>query len=317
MGDSSKDMQMNTIKVSGFGWWTRLAPLLVFSACATVPAPPDLVSARAAYIRAEASPNGKAAPVELHKAKVALEAAEGSFVDDPKAEATRDLAYVAERKAEIAEATGSTAISEGERLAALAAFEKKQGQLLEGAKNDLGKSKADLAEAGRTQQQMTTDLNAEKGARAAADTKAAASELKATEANAALAKLAAKEEQRGSVITLSGSVLFRTNQSELLPGAQSRLDDVAAALMGAKDRTVVVEGHTDSRGTRDANQALSQRRAEAVRSYIVTRGYPAENIQARGIGQERPVAENGSAEGRANNRRVEIVVQRVSHSSLP
>lgn len=238
-------------------------------------------------------------------------------MDDPKAEATRDLAYVAERKAEIAEATGSTAISEGERLAALAAFEKKQGQLLEGAKNDLGKSKADLAEAGRTQQQMTTDLNAEKGARAAADTKAAASELKATEANAALAKLAAKEEQRGSVITLSGSVLFRTNQSELLPGAQSRLDDVAAALMGAKDRTVVVEGHTDSRGTRDANQALSQRRAEAVRSYIVTRGYPAENIQARGIGQERPVAENGSAEGRANNRRVEIVVQRVSHSSLP
>ena len=102
-----------------------------------------------------------------------------------------------------------------------------------------------------------------------------------------------------------------------LPGAQSRLDDVAGALVSAKERTVLVEGHTDSRGGRDANMALSQRRAEAVRSYLVSRGYPAEKIEARGIGQDRPVGENGTPEGRANNRRVEIVVERASHSSLP
>jgi outer membrane protein OmpA-like peptidoglycan-associated protein len=119
------------------------------------------------------------------------------------------------------------------------------------------------------------------------------------------------------VITLSGSVLFATNQSALLPGAQARLDDVAGALMAAKERNVLVEGHTDSRGGRDANIALSQRRAEAVRSYLMSRGYPSDKIAARGIGQERPVAENGTAEGRANNRRVEIVVERSSHSSLP
>ena len=119
------------------------------------------------------------------------------------------------------------------------------------------------------------------------------------------------------VITLSGSVLFATNQSALLPGAQARLDDVAGALMAAKERSVLVEGHTDSRGSQDTNLALSQRRAESVRSYLVSRGYPAEKIEARGIGQERPVAENGTAEGRANNRRVEIVVQRSAHSSLP
>ncbi len=87
--------------------------------------------------------------------------------------------------------------------------------------------------------------------------------------------------------------------------------------MAAKERNVLVEGHTDSRGAREANLALSRRRAETVRSYLVSRGYPADKIEARGIGQERPVAENVTAEGRANNRRVEIVVERSSHSSLP
>jgi outer membrane protein OmpA-like peptidoglycan-associated protein len=312
----SKDEQMNTIKVSGFESWTRLAPLLVVVGCASV-APPDLVSARAAYTRAEASPNGMAAPVELHKAKVALDEAERAFTASAQSETTRDLAYVAERKSETAEAVGSTALADAQKLAAEAAYDKKQAQLFEGAKNDLGKTKEQLAESSRTQQKMATDLNTERGARAEADSKAAAAEQKAAAANEALAKLAAKEEQRGSVITLSGSVLFRTNQAALLPGAQTRLDDVATALMSAKERTVVVEGHTDSRGKPDANLALSQRRAEAVRSYLVSRGYPAEKIEARGIGQERPIAENASAEGRANNRRVEIVVQRASHSSLP
>jgi outer membrane protein OmpA-like peptidoglycan-associated protein len=304
------------IKTVGFISWTRLAPLVMVLGCAST-APPDLVSARSAYTRAEVSPNGQAAPVELHKAKVALDDAEKSFSSSSDSENTRDLSYVAERKAEIAEAAGATALAEAERLAAQAAYDKKQEKLFEGAKNDLGKTKEQLAEAGRTQQKMATDLNAERGARVEADSKAAAAELKAAAANAALAKLAAKEEQRGMVITLSGSVLFRTNQSTLLPGAEARLNDVAAALLDAKERTVVVEGHTDSRGSKDANMALSQRRADAVRSYLVSRGYPSEKIEAKGIGLDRPIAENATAEGRANNRRVEIVVQRASHSSLP
>jgi outer membrane protein OmpA-like peptidoglycan-associated protein len=307
---------MKTIKTVGFAWWMRLTPLLVLLGCASV-APPDLVSARSAYTRAEVSPNGKAAPVELHKAKVALDEAEKAFSSSAQFETTRDLSYVAERKAEIAEAAGATALAEAERLTAQAAYDKMQEKLFEGAKNDLGKTKEQLAEAGRTQQKMATDLNAERGARAEADTKAKAAEEKAAAANEALAKLAAKEEQRGMVITLSGSVLFKSNQSTLLPGAEARLNDVAAALLDAKGRNVVIEGHTDSRGSKDANMALSQRRADAVRSYLVSRGYPSERIEARGIGVDRPIAENATAEGRANNRRVEIVVARVSHSSLP
>jgi outer membrane protein OmpA-like peptidoglycan-associated protein len=308
-------MKMKTIEVVGVGMWTRLLPLVVLLGCATAP-PAELVNARSKYAQAAAGPRGKAAPVELHKARVALDKAEETFAAGDTDE-TKDFAYVAERKAETAEAAGATALSDAEKQAAEAAYDKKQGQLLEGAKSDLGTTREQLAESGRAQQALATDLTAERAARTESDSKAAASKLEAATATEALAKLAAKEEQRGMVITLSGSVLFATNQAALLPGAQTRLDDVAGALMAARERTVLVEGHTDSRGTRDGNQALSQRRADAVRSYLVSRGYPADKIEARGIGQERPVAENATAEGRANNRRVEIVVERSSHSSLP
>jgi outer membrane protein OmpA-like peptidoglycan-associated protein len=72
---------------------------------------------------------------------------------------------------------------------------------------------------------------------------------------------------------------------------------------------MVVEGHTDSQGGSAFNQDLSQHRAEAVRDYLVSRGIAADRITAQGFGPTRAVADNGSSEGRANNRRVEIVVQ--------
>ena len=139
----------------------------------------------------------------------------------------------------------------------------------------------------------------------------AAAEKKAADAQAALAKLAAvKEEARGLVITLSGSVLFASGKSALLPAAQDRLNQVADALLATKERKLVVEGHTDAQGSNSSNQVLSQKRADAVRSYLISRGYPGDLIQAQGIGEDRPIADNANAEGRANNRRVEIVVDR-------
>jgi len=132
-------------------------------------------------------------------------------------------------------------------------------------------------------------------------------------AAAALAELAAvKEEERGLVITLSGSVLFASNESTLLPAAQDRLNKVADALLVSKEKHLIIEGFTDSQGSAESNISLSQRRADAVRSYLISRGYPSDLINTQGIGEERPVADNNSAEGRANNRRVEIVVERTS-----
>jgi outer membrane protein OmpA-like peptidoglycan-associated protein len=128
---------------------------------------------------------------------------------------------------------------------------------------------------------------------------------------AALAALAAvKEEERGIVVTLSGSVLFRSAKSTLLSSAKVKLDQVADALLAVRARNLIVEGHTDSRGSESYNQGLSQRRADSVRDYLVQRGYPADRIVARGKGKGSPIADNASAEGRANNRRVEIVIER-------
>ncbi len=130
------------------------------------------------------------------------------------------------------------------------------------------------------------------------------------EAEAALAKLAAKEEERGLVITLSGSVLFASNEWVLMPAAQNKLNEVADALLKTKERKLTIEGHTDSQGASNYNVELGQKRADAVRSFIISRGYPGNMIFAQGIGEGRPIADNNSAEGRANNRRVEIIIAR-------
>ncbi len=114
------------------------------------------------------------------------------------------------------------------------------------------------------------------------------------------------------VITLSGGVLFASNRSDLLPGAQAKLNDVAAALTKQDaESKISVEGHTDSQGDASYNQELSQRRAQSVRDYLVSRGIAADRVSAQGFGLTRPIADNASPEGRANNRRVEIVVQPV------
>lgn len=137
------------------------------------------------------------------------------------------------------------------------------------------------------------------------------SEKRTADALAQLASIASlKEEERGLVLTLSGSILFKSAESALLPQAQVKLDQVADALLAMRTRNLIVEGHTDSQGSDTYNQGLSQRRAEAVRDYLVRKGYPSNQIQSRGRGEGSPVANNNSAEGRANNRRVEIVIER-------
>ena len=112
------------------------------------------------------------------------------------------------------------------------------------------------------------------------------------------------------VIMISGHVLFASGKSELLPSAQTKLTEVANALkMAHPGTTILVEGHTDSHGSKVLNLELSQRRAQAVRDYLAAQGIAPERIKAEGLGFTRPVANNKTAEGRANNRRVEIVVQ--------
>ena len=287
--------------------------LMVASACATT-TPVELINARAVFARASGGPAAQYEPADLHKAQVALQDAEQSFAQEKGTAKTVDLAYIAQCTAEIAEAHAQSAISEKREAKAKQDFGDTEGAMVKQAQGKLVTTRAQLADAERGQAEQTQQSAADRAARDDAEMKAKAAEQKATEsdqkataANDALAKLAAKEDERGTVITLSGSVLFRSNDAILAPTSLSRLDQVADALV-AKGQNVVVEGHTDSRGSNATNLNLSQRRAESVRSYLVSKGVPTDKIVAEGMGADHPIAENNTAEGRANNRRVEIVI---------
>ncbi|MDQ5987028.1 MAG: Peptidoglycan-associated lipoprotein [Syntrophus sp. SKADARSKE-3] len=311
-----------------------------FTGCATV-APNELVDARTAYQQASEGPAAQLVPAELHKAQEALNLAEQSFRKDPDSYKTKDLAYAAQRKSEQAGALGAIAADRSRKDRANADFQTKQTEIVNQGKQDLSDSERQTADA-RAELDKQAAVKAEKDK---SDTELAAvraskeksdaelqkqqaetvqqgkqdlsdSEKRTAAALDELAKLAAvKEEERGLVITLPGSVLFQSAKSTLMPSAQVKLDQVAKALLEVRTRNLIVEGHTDSRGSESYNQGLSQRRADAVRDYLVKSSYPADHIQSRGMGKGSPIADNSSAEGRANNRRVEIVIERESQAS--
>jgi outer membrane protein OmpA-like peptidoglycan-associated protein len=281
---------------------------LVFAGC-TAMVPKELTDARAVYARASFGPAAQAAPSELHKAKDSLDLAERAFLDAPDAQYTRDLAYVAERKAELAESVAVRELDKQNKAVSEHQYQTTQTQIQKDTKMELTLNRAQLAEAGRKNELRTVELDHERDVRVMAELLAADGEhMRAIQEQ--LTRLAAvKSEQRGLVITLSSDDLFPTDESTLLPEADTRLDHVADVLMATKERNLVVEGHTDAHGSVDHNLELAQRRAETVRTYLVSRGYQADRIQARGIGKARPISDNGSSEGRATNRRVEIVVE--------
>jgi len=124
-----------------------------------------------------------------------------------------------------------------------------------------------------------------------------------------LARIAAtRREQRGLVVTLSSGVFFDSGKSALKKGAQSTLTRIAEQLKGDNTIKVTVEGHTDNTGTAEKNQALSEKRAEAVRDFLVSAGVPADRVTAEGKGDTQPIATNKTAAGRQQNRRVELVI---------
>jgi outer membrane protein OmpA-like peptidoglycan-associated protein len=262
---------------------------------ATLP-PKELVDARAAYQAASKGPAAELAPAQLDTAKQSLAKAEKSFEEEGDDPITKDLAYIAQRKTEIAEADAGREAAERARTQADKVFRESQLDALKSEKSNATKTKA--------------ELEAEKKARAEAEKRSAEAEKKLSVAMASLQEIAkVKEESRGVVITLSGSVLFATGKSSLLPIAKQKIDEVAKALKDQGFKGLLVEGHTDSQGSATKNDELSQQRAESVRQQLISNGIPGDKIRAQGIGSGRPVADNNTAEGRANNRRVEIVVE--------
>lgn len=269
-----------------------LLPILfgTLSACAADRASSQLQTARADYRAAKSGPASQLELAALSDAQEALNRAEVAHADDPGSYEERSLAYLASHRARIAMAKAGAAEAKLQATDAEARHEKYQEALLEAQRAAL--------------QNTTASLEAERKAREEAE--------KRTEAALASLRAAANVQQdaRGTVLTLSGSVLFVTGKVELLPSARERLDSIAKSLTELDSKvTFKIEGHTDSRGTDQFNEQLSQERAQSVADYLASRGVDRGRIQTVGMGESKPVASNDTPEGRANNRRVEIVIQ--------
>jgi len=121
------------------------------------------------------------------------------------------------------------------------------------------------------------------------------------------AVLATRDTARGLIANMS-DVLFKTGSFELMPAARERLAKVSGIVLAYPSLHLQVEGHTDSVGTDEYNQTLSEKRADAVRDYFVQQGVSTDAIEARGFGKTEPIASNDTPEGRQQNRRVELVL---------
>ncbi len=276
-------------------WCLLSIPLTLLAGCASGPTvTPSLVQARSAYARIEADPNIAAnAEVAAYEAKKSLQLAEQAS-DIPTQE---HLAYLAERKAQIAVARAQKSMAEKEmkRLA-----DEKDAILLKSRDLQIEKTSKELEAKDKKLDQAGRD--AEQARRQAELTKAKAKEMEAE-----LAELKGKQTERGIVLTL-GDVLFETGRANLMPGAFMTVEKLADFLQKHPDRNVLIEGHTDSVGKAGYNLFLSKRRADAVDKALMDKGIASERISTKGYGETYPVAGNKTAAGRQQNRRVEIVV---------
>jgi outer membrane protein OmpA-like peptidoglycan-associated protein len=280
-----------------------LTLLLAFGCAATGPTP-ELVDARRSYDEARSSNAATYSPDKLLTAKQSLDRAEAAHADNPGSAKERSYAYVAQRKAEYAAIYGNYEKDRRDQVDAEQAYRAKQDNLRRNAEQQASEAQKTLAATWDNLSTARRDLANQKE-------KTAKAEQIAASAMASLSKIAqVKEEQRGVVITLDGSVLFVTGKAELLPIAKDKLNEVAKALKDLDDdKLASIEGFTDSRGADDMNLKLSQDRATSVKDYLVSQGVKPEKLRALGRGEASPVASNDTAEGRANNRRVEIIIQ--------
>lgn len=295
----------------------------------------ELIAARQEYARASQSNAAVEAPKALTNARWTLSQAEEAHAVDPGSQRERELAYMAMRRSQAAIAEGNARAARRDEEAAkhdLAVTGAQAAQAAEKARAEAeaAKAQADAANqqaANATQQAnaatQQAQLEAQQRAKAEQDAAAAQAErdkaqqdLSAAQAerDKALVEMrrlgeVAEKADKSLVLTIGSEVMFRSRQAALLPRAKEKLDQLAEALLSlGTNQQFVIEGHTDSRGSADYNRRLSRLRALAVRSYLISRGVDPDRIRAEGRGEEEPVASNADAEGRANNRRVEIIV---------
>src|ERR1700676_2127959 len=254
------------------------------------------------------------------KQKAELDAQAKSIADKKAAEEQaaaeikrRQDADQARLQAEAAKAEAVRMKQEAEKAAADAARQKQEAEqppAAAAAQQQAAQAAAEQAardKAAAVDQQRAAEAEAEKARQAAARAEAEKSELRAQLLNQLNSILQTRDSARGLIVNMS-DVLFDTGSYTLKPGAREKLAKISGILLAHPGLTMQIEGHTDSVGTDDFNQQLSERRSDSVRDYLAEEGVPASTMSARGFGKTQPVASNDSAEGRQRNRRVELVV---------
>jgi outer membrane protein OmpA-like peptidoglycan-associated protein len=261
-----------------------IVTLAALAACASEPERVPQLDAARTKVQALANEQRvqEVAGRELAAADENLKRAEEALQKDEPQEKVAHLAYLAERNADI----GQARIDEAEAKEKVAHAEAERNAVLLEAR--------------------TQEVEMAKQKAAAAEVAAAANAQDADAARRELEAMKAKETERGMVLTLS-DVLFDTAAATLKPGATLAIDRLAQFLESNPDTRLIIEGHTDNRGSDAYNEDLSQRRARAVAAELTARGIDPARFQAIGRGEGFPVADNGTAEGRQQNRRVEIV----------
>lgn len=256
---------------------------VLITACASTPKTlPEVEQARADVQTLAHDPMAEQiASKELSDARTSLQGADTALKEGRKEDALH-YAYLASQQAQ----TGEAHVNQARAKEEVAKGEAERNRVLLEART----TEAEHAAAAAKEQAAEAD----------------AARQQALSAQAQLAELQAKQTDRGMVLTL-GDVLFDTGRATLKPGADSVMERVAMFMQKNPDTKVVIEGHTDSRGSDEYNHELSKDRAAAVQDALASRGIERNRVEAVGKGEGFPVASNDTSAGRQENRRVEIV----------
>jgi len=250
------------------------------------------------------------AAAELQRAATTLSEADKAQKDREPTSRVEQLAYLSSQRVAIAEETASARAAEANTAKAAAERDRLR---LAMRTQEADAAKAQAANANANAANANANAAAADAAAAAAIAQANRDQARVERRDARLAELQAqlqdlqaKQTDRGMVVTL-GDVLFDTGKATLLPASRASMDKLATFFKAHPDQRATIEGYTDSVGSAEYNQNLSQRRAQAVMSELVALGVPADRFTTRAYGEERPVASNDTSAGRQLNRRVEIL----------
>lgn len=249
----------------------------------------------------------------------AKELAEKKAAQDREAQARADAIAEAKRRqeadqaraqAEAAEAEAERMRQEADKAAQQAALQTQEAQR---QKQDAEKAKAEAMaqQQAAVEQQHAAEAESAKAREAAARSEAEKAQLRAQLLSQLNSILQTRDSARGLIVNMS-DVLFDTGSSTLKTGAREKLAKISGIVLAHPGLSLQIEGHTDSVGSDEFNQQLSERRADSVRDFLIQEGVSGSSISARGFGKTQPVATNDTPEGRQRNRRVELVVNGAS-----